>query len=141
MNTSSLQFRLLMVIVSVGIMVALVAGMFVWQMSGKLSLREQDAMNQTLRDTLQNRLDSKLDVGLTNAAALAVRPDIVTALMSGDPAFAKTTLAGVSENIKKETNYNKPMPCMICHWFGLEEGLNPTGFFYKMKNTKGQTKF
>ena len=69
MNTSSLQFRLLMVIVSVGIMVALVAGMFVWQMSGKLSLREQDAMNQTLRDTLQNRLDSKLDVGLTNAAA------------------------------------------------------------------------
>ena len=105
MNTSSLQFRLVMVIVSVGIMVALVAGMFVWQMSANLSLREQDTINQTLRDTLQNRLDSKLDVGLTNAAALAVRPDIVTALMSGDPAFAKTTLAGVSENIKKETNY------------------------------------
>ena len=86
MNTSSLQFRLVMVIVSVGIMVALVAGMFVWQMSANLSLREQDTINQTLRDTLQNRLDSKLDVGLTNAAALAVRPDIVTALMSGDPA-------------------------------------------------------
>lgn len=71
MNTSSLQFRLVMVIVSVGIMVALVAGMFVWQMSANLSLREQDTINQTLRDTLQNRLDSKFRCGIDQCRRLS----------------------------------------------------------------------
>lgn len=62
-------------------------------------------MESTLRAKIEDRMDAKFDIGITNAVAMANNSDIVASLRNNDRALAIKTLEAIGDTYKKQTNF------------------------------------
>jgi len=62
-------------------------------------------MKSTLSAKIEDRMDAKFDIGITNAVAMANNSDIIYSLKNNDRALAIKTLEAIGDTYKEQTNF------------------------------------
>lgn len=105
MNTKSIQFRLSLMVALVSLIILIITELLIVSMTEKIIDHTRVHLQTDLSHSLQLHIQSKEDVGLTNAVAIASNPALVAALETGQYELIQTELARISEQLKMQTNF------------------------------------
>ncbi len=101
----SLGLRISLWIAGLAAIVLLLAFIYVTYLRTALETDTLERRAQIMADTLGNRLETKFDVGLTNAALLAGNPELIDALVHHLPSVADTVISQARQQYGRHTNY------------------------------------
>ncbi len=105
MKELSLSYRISVWLLALGLLCLTVSVAYVYSLRGDLQSKALDRRALELSNTLTNRLETKFDVGITNAVALARDPLLVEAVLRGDTAQAQAVIGSVRQAYGDYTNY------------------------------------
>ncbi|MFK7161144.1 methyl-accepting chemotaxis protein [Marinospirillum sp. MEB164] len=100
-----LGWRISLWMAALGAIALLLAALAILFLRSTLEATTLERRAQLMGDTLTHRLDTKFDVGLTNAALLAGHAEIIQALHEQNPARAEAVIAQVRAQYRRHTNY------------------------------------
>ncbi|MBN2894779.1 MAG: hypothetical protein JXK05_02685 [Campylobacterales bacterium] len=138
--------------IHIPLVIAIIVGLTLVLISSSFSLREiekntYEEFGDNLKIYLENQLESKYSVGLTNAISIAQNNAIIEALRSGERSTAIAALKNVTEDFKAHTNYqnikvhvhDKEVKSFLRHWNPAKYGDDLSGFrdtILEVKRTK-----
>ncbi|WP_151670356.1 methyl-accepting chemotaxis protein [Nitrincola schmidtii] len=105
MKSISLSYRMTISLLVVGLVCLSVAVIYAFYVRSGLEQQAIDRRTTEMLQTLDNRFETKFDVGITNAVALASDPDLRMAMMSRNRGSAETIVNQLREAYGKFTNY------------------------------------
>ncbi|MFP4272982.1 MAG: methyl-accepting chemotaxis protein, partial [Halothiobacillaceae bacterium] len=105
MKAMSLGYRISLWLLALGVLGLALASAYVYSLRGNLEQSALDRRADELTGTLANRLETKFDVGITNAVTLATDPDLVNALQAADRAAVEGIVTRVRAGYGAYTNY------------------------------------
>lgn len=79
--------------------------MFYLSQKAELTTQAEDDQKTLILDTLQQRLEKKFDVGITNAISFAASVEIKEALKTGDRERALDAIKRIGKTFENESNY------------------------------------
>ena len=105
MKRKSIKFKFMMLIIPVSVVILLFAVAFSIYKKNSLIEQEVKKIDKNLVFNLNQKLDKKFDVGLTNAVALTTNTNLIEALKNNNRAEATKVLKTIGEKYKKNTNF------------------------------------
>ncbi|MGC9456710.1 MAG: methyl-accepting chemotaxis protein [Halothiobacillaceae bacterium] len=105
MKSMSLGYRISLWLLALGLLGLILASAYGYSLRGDLKQSALDRRAGELTATLANRLETKFDVGITNAVTLASDPDLIAAVQAGNRPEVERIVTGVRKAYKDYTNY------------------------------------
>ncbi|TVQ70586.1 MAG: methyl-accepting chemotaxis protein [Oceanospirillales bacterium] len=105
MKSISLSYRMTISLLVVGLVCLSIAVIYAFYVRSGLEQQAIDRRTTEMLQTLDNRFETKFDVGITNAVALASDPDLRMAMMSRNRGSAESIVTQLRESYGKFTNY------------------------------------
>ncbi len=105
MKSISLSYRMTLSLLAVGLVCLTIAMLYAFYVRSALEQQAIDRRTTELLQTLDNRFESKFDVGITNAVALSSDPDLRLAMMSRNREAAELIVTQLRQAYGSFTNY------------------------------------
>ena len=105
MKSISLSYRMTLSLLGVGLACLSIAIVYAFYVRSGLEQQAIDRRTTEMLQTLDNRFETKFDVGITNAVALASDPDLRMAMMSRNRDSAESIVTELRQAYGAFTNY------------------------------------
>ena len=105
MKSISLSYRMTLSLLAVGLVCLTIAMLYAFYVRSALEQQAIDRRTTELLQTLDNRFETKFDVGITNAVALSSDPDLRLAMMSRNREAAELIVTQLRQAYGSFTNY------------------------------------
>ncbi len=105
MKSVSLSYRMTLSLLIVGLVCLSIAAIYAFTVRSGLEQQAIDRRTVEMLQTLDNRFETKFDVGITNAVALASDPDMRLAMMSRNRDSAEEIVSQLRQSYGNYTNY------------------------------------
>jgi methyl-accepting chemotaxis protein len=105
MKDKSIKFKFFMLIVPSSVVILILAFLFSEYKKNSLVQIEMDKAKQSLIFNLNQKLDKKFDVGLTNAVSLTTNLDLRNSLIENDQDTAAKILKNIGSQYRNNTNF------------------------------------
>lgn len=105
MKNNSVKVKFFMLIVPMNIVILIIAFVFSLYKKDSLVQSEIKKAQHDILFNLNQKLDKKFDVGLTNAVSLTTNLDLIEALRQEDRQKAASVLKSIGEHYKNNTNF------------------------------------
>ena len=100
-----LGYQISLWLLGLGLLSLMLAFFWVQSLRSGLEATTLERRSEVLADTLNNRLETKFDVGITNAVIFAALPEVQQALASQDPQLAAASIQAFRQQYAEYTNY------------------------------------
>ena len=105
MKDMGLGYRISLWLLALGVLGLVAAAGYVYMLRGELQSEALDRRAVELGNSLNNRLETKFDVGVTNAVTVARDPLLIEAMRYNDKELAKEVVDSVRKGYGDYTNY------------------------------------